>query len=262
MSQSLTIDALTIEAGTARLLDSVSLQIQAGEFVALVGPNGAGKSTLIHAILGLRNITSGSIQVGGQAVGGLSGRERAAQLAWLPQHGQTREPIPVIELLVAARFRFDEGRSIAVKAAEAALASVEASTLRDRSINSLSGGESQRVALAVLRAQEAQFLLLDEPANHLDPVQQLRTYARLGSLWAEGRGLLCVTHDLNLLAAVERPNPDTPIRVVGLRSGQLCFDSHFDSPELPELLSELFQVRFEALSHQGGRHLVVAGEAP
>jgi len=71
-----------------------------------------------------------------------------------------------------------------------------------------------------------------------------------------------VTHDLNLLAAVERPKPDTPIRVVGLRSGQLCFDSHFDSPELPELLSELFQVRFEALSHRGGRHLVVAGEAP
>jgi len=144
MSQGLTIDALTIEAGTARLLDSVSLQVQAGEFVALVGPNGAGKSTLLHTILGLREITSGSIQVGGRAVGGLSGRERAALLAWLPQHGQTREPIPVIELLVAARFRFDEGRSIAVKAAEAALASVEASTLRDRSIRSLLGPEHRQ----------------------------------------------------------------------------------------------------------------------
>jgi iron complex transport system ATP-binding protein len=116
------------------------------------------------------------------------------------------------------------------------------------------------VALAILRAQEAQILLLDEPANHLDPAQQRTTYKNLGDLWRKGHGLVCVTHDINLLGALERPNEETPIRVIGMGHGELVFDSHYDAPELPELLSDLFGVPFTAVDHAGSRYLLIAGE--
>jgi iron complex transport system ATP-binding protein len=249
----LSLDAVSVENGERTLVDSVSFGVEPGRFVALVGANGAGKTTLLRAALGLVPLARGRVRVADRELSALDLRERAAELAWLPQQSLPLEALPAVEAVMAARYRFREAPTVTRRAAEHALERVGLARLARAPITRLSGGERQRVAIAALLAQEARFLLLDEPANHLDPAQQAETYALLASLLADGTGILCVTHDVNLLGNV------TPVpRVLGLAAGRLRFELDFTSEELPARLSELFGVRMLALPVESGRVIVPA----
>jgi len=247
----LCLRAVSVRAGEKTLLDGASLEVGAGEFVALVGPNGAGKTTLLRAALGLAEPASGTVLVGDAPLGSLSLRERAAALAWLPQAAAPPDAISARETVMAARYRFRETAVATRRAAEQALERVGLGARAESPLTQLSGGERQRVAIAALLAQESRFLLLDEPANHLDPAQQGETYGLLGSLRATGVGILCVTHDVNLLNHV-----GAEPRVVGLGAARLRFELPFAAPELPERLSELFGLTMLALPVGAARLIV------
>jgi ABC-type cobalamin/Fe3+-siderophores transport system ATPase subunit len=239
-----------------QLLTGISLSVEPGEFLALVGPNGAGKTTLLRTALGLVRCSRGNVRVGGSPVETLAPRERAALLAWLPQQTLVTEALSALETVVAARYRFDETRAHAEDASRRCLARLGVLELEKQEVTRLSGGERQRVALAALIAQEAKLVLLDEPANHLDPAQQAETYALLGALVREGTGILCVTHDVNLLAhAGGRP------RVTGLAGGKLAFETDYRANDLPERLAELFGVPMDAVEF-GARRLIVPNPQP
>jgi iron complex transport system ATP-binding protein len=247
---------LSVTAQKRTLLRGVSLAIEPGGFVALVGPNGAGKTTLLRAALGLVTPSAGQVLLAGRDARELSPRERAAELAWLPQQANGNEPLSALEAVMTARYRFAETESASRKAALRALSRVAMSAHAAARITQLSGGERQRVAIATLLAQEARVALLDEPANHLDPAQQLDIYRLIGRLWAEGSTLLLVTHDLNLLSqlgATER------VRVVGLAQGRVEFSTAYDAGELPERLTELVGVEFVAIERAGRRVLLASG---
>jgi len=245
-----------VRIASRALLTSVSLSLEPGEFLALVGPNGAGKTTLLRAGLGLVRCSRGNVRVGGAPVESLAPRARAALLGWLPQQALASEALSALETVAAARYRFDETRAKSEEAARRCLARLGVGGLAGDSVTRLSGGERQRVALAALIAQEARLYLLDEPANHLDPAQQAETYALLGALVREGAGILCVTHDVNLLAHVGgRP------RVTGLSNGKLCFETGYDAGDLPERLAELFGVPMDAVE-LGGRRIIVPNPKP
>ncbi|HWA76886.1 MAG TPA: ABC transporter ATP-binding protein [Polyangiaceae bacterium] len=247
---------VTVTAEQRALLRAVSLAIEPGGFVALVGPNGAGKTTLLRAALGLLTPTAGRVLLGGRDAREFTPRERAAELAWLPQHANGSEPLSALEAVMTARYRFAEPESASREAALRALSRVGMSAHASARITRLSGGERQRVAIATLLAQEARVALLDEPANHLDPAQQLDIYRLIGRLWAEGSTLLLVTHDLNLLSQV---GATERVRVVGLSQGRIEFSTAYDAGELPERLTELFGVEFVALERAGRRVLVASG---
>src|SRR5262249_2193811 len=155
-----------------------SLRLTESDFVAIVGPNGAGKTTLIRVALGVVQPSSGRVLVDGEPLSALSGRSRAAKLGWLPQRGVVLEPITALEFVAAARFRFREGYACSLAAAGRALAAAGIPAVEGSLITTLSGGELQRVLIASLLAQEAPRLLLDEPASHLDPAQQLEISAQ------------------------------------------------------------------------------------
>jgi iron complex transport system ATP-binding protein len=244
---------LSVKLGQRTLLDAITLRVAPGEFVALIGPNGAGKTTLLKTALALRSPSAGSVLIAGRAVGTLDARSRAAAIAWLPQQIRTDEPVTALESVAAARFRFPESHAQSRRAAERALGRVGASAYAERPITQLSGGERQRVAFACLVAQEAEVLLFDEPANHLDPAQQLEVYRSLGELWREGRTLLCINHDVNLLHQV---GAAARVRVIGLSAGRIAFDAPFSDPELPTHLGALFGIRMDALDDQGQRFIV------
>ena len=130
----------------------------------------------------------------------------------------------------APRFRFRESHAESQRAAASALARVGASAYATRRMTELSGGERQRVAFACLIAQEARVLLFDEPANHLDPAQQLEVYRLLGELWREGHTIVCISHDVNLL---QQLGDSAEVRVVGLRAARVAFEARLSDPELP-----------------------------
>ncbi len=249
MKLSLTDVSLTI--AERALLDGVTLSLAAGELVALLGRNGAGKSTLLKVALGLTAPDRGEILVGETPVARLSGRQRAARLAWLPQHFAVQEAFTALELVATARFRFDEPHPASLAAARHALARTGAAALAERAVSTLSGGERQRVAIAVALAQEAPLLLMDEPANHLDPAQQLAMYRLIGELWRAGHGILCVTHDPNLLHHVLAAGEADRVRVVGLHEGRITFQSTLDDAALPGALSQLFGLRVARVVHDG-----------
>jgi iron complex transport system ATP-binding protein len=254
---SLRLESVSVRVGGRTLLDAVSLELEPGRFLALVGPNGAGKTTLLRAALALVPTSAGRITVGNQPVHALSPKARAAELAWLPQQSLPTEPVPAREAVMAARFRFAEPLAATRRAAELALERVGLAERASSPLTELSGGERQRIAIAALLAQEARFLLLDEPGNHLDPAQQGETYALLGRLLDTGVGILCVTHDVNLL----NHTSGAP-QIAGIRGGKLVFTRSFDAPELPAELGELFGVRMLALPANHARLIVPAPPEP
>jgi iron complex transport system ATP-binding protein len=193
------------------------------------------------------------VRVSGHEVSKLAPRVRAGEIAWLPQQQSLNEPQPVLEVVAAGRYRFSESRERSEAAAREALKRLGIDALAVRPITALSGGERQRVALATLVAQEARFVLLDEPANHLDPAQQLETYRFIGELWAEGLGVLLVSHDVNLPSVLD---PEQRGRVLGLCAGRIAFDEPASSAELPRRLSELYEVEFRSLDDRGRRVLI------
>ena len=119
-------------------------------------------------------------------------------------------------------------------------------------MDTLSGGEGQRVALAALLAQDSEFMLLDEPANHLDPAYQAAIYAELGAQWRSGRGVLCVTHDINLLRYVAPPSRMEEVRVLGIKEGRVTLDANMASTSLADDLSALFDVPMTRVAHGDG----------
>jgi iron complex transport system ATP-binding protein len=247
----LAFSEVTVRAGKRTLLDGVSLTLEPGELLALLGPNGAGKTTLLRAALGLAPVASGTITVSGVSARTLSSRARAHELAWLPQEPLRAEPLPALEAVTAARYRFAESAAASRRAGEKALERVG---LADRSaalLSELSGGERQRVAIAALLAQEARVLLLDEPANHLDPAQQADTYALIGGLAQAGTTVLCVTHDVNLLAHLA----GSP-RVLGLKAGKTLVDARYGEPDLATELALLFDVPMRSVD-AGGRRFIL-----
>jgi iron complex transport system ATP-binding protein len=193
------------------------------------------------------------VLLGGRDVATLDARSRAAAIGWLPQQIRADEPVTALESVAAARFRFSESHAASRLAAARALARVAAGAYAERPITRLSGGERQRVAFACLVAQEAEVLLFDEPANHLDPAQQLEVYRTLGELWREGRTLVCINHDVNLLHQVGSADR---LRVIGLREGRIAFDACFSDPDLPAHLGTLFGIRMDSVLSGGQRFII------
>jgi iron complex transport system ATP-binding protein len=251
----LTLEGLTVGDGARPRLRAVTLSFVCGRPTLIVGPNGAGKSTLLRALVGLEAPSSGRVVVDGAPLADMPRRARAAVMAWLPQQAGPDGDLTARELVEAARFRFDEPRAATRAQAERALSELGALALADRPLRTLSGGEAQRARLAALAAQESAWWLLDEPANHLDPVVRFELVEAVCRRAASGLGLLFVTHDLTLLPHV--PGAD----VLVLVGGQAVHCGPLDDPDLPARLGVLLGLDLRAVEIDDQRRFVVLGPA-
>ena len=199
----LTVDQLWVLRGAREILSDISLDVQAGEMVALVGPNGAGKSTLLKAMLGLLQPEAGTVLLDGVDVTGLSARDRARRMAYLPQDRTVAWSITGADLVALGRFAwgaaaYDRLGSEDRDAVDLALDQAGASGLKHRLIHELSGGEQARLHLARVLATRAPVLLADEPIASLDPRHQLDAMQVLRSQADQGASVICALHDLDL----------------------------------------------------------------
>ncbi len=197
-------EGVSLSLGGTRILEDVSFEVGAGEFVALVGPNGAGKTSALRTVNGVLTPDSGRVVVDGESVANLSARETARRVATVPQDTSLAFDFPVREVVAmgrsAHRGRFERTTDEDRAAVERALERAEVADLADRSVGTVSGGERQRVLLARALAQETPVLLLDEPTASLDINHQVRTLSLVRSLAGEGRTALAAIHDLDLAA--------------------------------------------------------------
>lgn len=233
-------------------LHKVSLELHAGEFCALVGPNGAGKSTLLRALAGLVAPASGQVLLDGAPLAKLHLAERARRIGFLPQEVSPAFGFRVDEAValgarVARSARWHEpGIGPELRAAVArALAVVDAGPLAARRLDELSGGERRRVLIAGVLAQQPRWLLLDEPAAMLDIHHQAALFRLLRGLAAEGLGVLCSAHDLNLAARFST-------RMVLLDRGTLTADGPPDRVLRSPALARAFDSQFRLLEDPPG----------
>jgi iron complex transport system ATP-binding protein len=191
---------LGVVRGTRRLLDSISISVEAGEILALVGPNGAGKSTLMKALAGILPY-EGEMILDGSSASALTRRARARCLAYVPQHSTLDAPMLAREVVAQGRFAHRDAWGRASRddatAIARALEATEAAHLADRPFSRLSYGERRLVLLARALATGARVLLLDEPTAALDIAHALSLLHRLRKLAGRGHAVVVALHHLD-----------------------------------------------------------------
>jgi ABC-2 type transport system ATP-binding protein len=200
----LSAQLLTHRFGDRVALSDVSFTVGAGEMIAVIGPNGAGKTTLLSILAGALKPTSGSVLVpnGPRGVG------------WVPQ-----EPALYSKLSVAENLRLFARLERVADADSAVSRMLEQTGLQDRAddrVGSLSGGNQQRVNIAIGLLAEPSVLLLDEPSSSLDPRQRARLWEFIARLTRDGTSVVYSTHDV-----VEAQRHAD--RVIALEDGRLEF---------------------------------------
>ena len=205
MTAHLRLDHLTVAYRGRPAVRDVSLDVGAGERVALVGPNGAGKSTLLRAIAGLVEPAAGTVELDGVPIGSLDRLAVARRVGVVPQLPALPFATTVEQVVALGRLPHEHlirglrpvDRSIIAEAIER----VGVGHLLGRDARELSLGERQLVLLAMAVAQAAPILILDEPTVHLDLRHQVEVMDLLIDLNArEGTTILAVLHDLRLAA--------------------------------------------------------------
>jgi iron complex transport system ATP-binding protein len=200
----LVLTDVSVELGRTLVVDGVDAEVASGEWIALIGPNGAGKSTLLRAVAGLVAYT-GSVELDGDEVARLGRREVARRLGYVPQAPLLPPGMAVREYVLLGRtpyigaFSHEALRDL--EAAQHALEQLDLGALAGRPLATLSGGEQQRAVLARALAQEAPFLVLDEPTTSLDIGRQQMVFELVAALRQHGElTVLSAMHDLTLAA--------------------------------------------------------------
>jgi len=197
----LTFDGVTAGYETPVVSD-VSFSVAVGEIVGLLGPNGVGKSTLLKCAIGLLDPIEGAVRVGSTPVSSLSREDVAREVGYVPQNETAAFPRTVFQTVLMGRkphFGSQPGeRDRAVVATLLNRLGIDDLAMRD--VNSLSGGQRQKVVLARALAQEPRGLVLDEPTSDLDIRHELEVLSLLRSEAPNGLGVVHAMHDLTLAA--------------------------------------------------------------
>ena len=220
------------------ILDDVSLEAGAGDFVAVIGPNGAGKSTLLSVLAGLLKPKSGEVSLDGKNFSQIPPKTLARRRAYLPQNPLCEWPLSV-ERLVALGLtpqlpalgglppQFEP-------AITRALAACDLLDRRDQTVTTLSGGELSRAMLARALVGEPDIVIVDEPVTGLDPRHAMDCTARLAAYAAGGKVVIASLHDLTLAARHAH-------RVLALKGGKKVGEGALTSA----LISKVFDVEAE-----------------
>ncbi len=178
------------------MLADVHLQMRVGQMVAVVGPNGAGKSTLLKILAGLWRPTSGRVWIGERDIHRMPAKERARQIAYIPQQWLDSIPFTVTEFVRMGGYAHNASRQ-SVPLSEL-LTQLGLGEYADQPLMRLSGGERQRAILARCLYQGSEVVLLDEPIANLDLFYQLEVLVTLQELAKRGALVVIAIHHLEL----------------------------------------------------------------
>lgn len=185
------------------VVSDISIELPQRKVISLIGPNGAGKSTVLGMIARLVARSSGRIEFKGRDVAHWNSRELARHLAVLTQSNNLQMKLTVSELVAFGRFPHCGTRLTTAdrEIVERAISYMELEQFRDRFIDEMSGGQRQRALIAMVLAQDTEYILLDEPTNNLDIYHATQMMKLVRRLCDElGKTVILVLHEINLAA--------------------------------------------------------------
>ena len=229
------------------LLQPISVQFEQGKVYGLIGHNGSGKSTLIKLLAKQQPLSSGEILFDNQPLDAWSNREFAKRVAYLPQHLPQATNLTAKELIAMGRYAWNGlfGRQTAQDklAIERALALTHTEKFAVQLVDVLSGGERSRIWLAMLLAQQSQFLLLDEPLAALDIAHQVEVMELIHQLSRElNLGVIIVIHDINLASRYCD-------HLVALHSGKLLAEGNSQQINNTPSLKAIYGIELNVINH-------------
>ncbi|MFD2705519.1 iron ABC transporter ATP-binding protein [Salibacterium lacus] len=191
---------ITKTYGDQAVVHDVSADIERGAITTFIGPNGAGKSTLMSMISRLIKRDSGEVLIDNEDVTNAQSRELAKQIAILKQSNHMNVRLTVKELVSFGRFPYSQGRLTAKdrEHVNEAMSYMELDEMQHKFLDQLSGGQRQRAFIAMVIAQDTDYILLDEPLNNLDMKHSVQIMKVLRQLVDDfGKTVVLVIHDIN-----------------------------------------------------------------
>ena len=224
--------------GNQAILEDIQLNISPSKFTAFIGPNGAGKSTLLSIMSRLLKKDQGVLSIKGKEIETWNSKELAKELTILKQKINYQSKLTVEELVSFGRFPYSQDRLTKedFKKVEQALEYLDILDLRDRFIDTLSGGQLQRVFIAMVLAQDTDFILLDEPLNNLDIKQSISMMKILRSLVDDlGKTIIIVIHDINIASQYVD-------EIVAFKDGKVFYQGTTNQVMRKEILDPLYEM--------------------
>lgn len=237
------IENLNFTYGNGFRLKDINLEIEEGKLTAILGPNGSGKSTLLKCIFGFNPGYSGNISIDNENAATLSAKDLSLRLSYVPQKSENDFDFTVYETVLMGRHpyhkRFELPSENDFKICEGAMRITGILEMKDKAVNRLSGGESQRVSLARAIAQNSPYIVLDEPVNHLDISNQVSIMKLLKSM-IPGKTPVTVMHDINY----SREYAD---EVILMKNGMVMYKGRPEEILEPDILREIYGIEFRKI---------------
>ncbi|MEV2683434.1 ABC transporter ATP-binding protein [Paenibacillus larvae] len=224
--------------GNKKVVDQISLEVPKGKITSFIGPNGAGKSTLLSMISRLINKDSGEILIAGKEISEWKSNELAKTMSILKQSNHINIRLTVRELVSFGRFPYSQGNLTGEDEnyVDEAIRYMELEEFQNRYLDQLSGGQSQRAFIAMVIAQNTEYIFLDEPLNNLDMKHSVQIMKVLRRLVDElGKTVIIVIHDINFASCYSD-------YIVALKDGRVIKEGPTTEIMDPRTLKEIYEM--------------------
>lgn len=243
------IDKVSKYFGQKEVVKEVDLEISKGKFTAFIGPNGAGKSTLLSMMSRLIEKDTGDILLEGHEVKYWKQGELAKKVAILRQSNVINLKLTVRELISFGRFPYSKGRLTTddQQKIDEAITHLGLVDLQDEYIETLSGGQLQRAYIAMVFAQDTEYIFLDEPLNNLDmnfSVQMMKVLRDLVD--NHGKTVVMVLHDINFAASYAD-------EIVAMKNGEIYIHDTTEKVINKDVLDKLYEMNIKVCELEGKR---------
>ncbi|MBO0993938.1 iron ABC transporter ATP-binding protein [Bacillus sp. SD088] len=229
---------LTKAYGKKRVVEDVTVDIQPGQITSFIGPNGAGKSTLLSMVSRLLDADTGEVLVDQNNVKAMKSGDFSKKVSILKQSNYMNVRLTIRELVSFGRFPYSKGRlnDIDQKKIDEAIDYMVLRDIQDQYLEELSGGQRQRAFIAMVIAQDTDYILLDEPLNNLDMKHSVQIMKILRRLVDDlGKTVVIVLHDINFASVYSD-------RIVALKNGQVVKDGPTNEIIQSESLKEIYDM--------------------
>ncbi|WP_456279957.1 petrobactin ABC transporter ATP-binding protein YclP [Bacillus sp. K7] len=230
------------------VLEETSVTIQKGKITSFIGPNGAGKSTLLSLMSRLIKKDSGEIFIDGQEIGSCDSKELAKKMSILKQANQINIRLTIKDLVSFGRFPYSQGRLTEEDWVHInqALGYMKLEDIQDKYLDQLSGGQCQRAFIAMVIAQDTDYIFLDEPLNNLDMKHSVEIMKLLKRLVEElGKTIVIVIHDINFASVYSD-------HIVALKDGRIVKEGPPEEIIETSVLEEIYDmtIPIQTIDHQ------------